>query len=109
MIKNRGRGAESDSSDRLSSEHSLGKQKKTKALPDTRPQSTFKIDETSKKSRIDSINRISKEFRPLGKVIAIVSSPNTLKDQIVTIRIIDKDLFNYKMLVKMNKKIQQNN
>jgi hypothetical protein len=39
----------------------------------------YKIDETNRDKRIDSINRIAKEFRPLGKVVHVVNSPNMQK------------------------------
>jgi len=41
---------------------------------------SLKIDESSYEARIASINKISKEFRPLGKVVAITHSPNILKE-----------------------------
>ena len=49
----------------------------------------FKIDETSLETRIASINCISRELRPLGKVVTILHSPNREKEQLVTLKTID--------------------
>ena len=40
----------------------------------------FTIDESSLEARIASINSISRELRPLGKVVAILNSPNREKE-----------------------------
>ena len=42
--------------------------------------SKFKINESSLETRIASINEISRELRPLGKVVTIFNSPNREKE-----------------------------
>ena len=67
----------------------------------------FKIDESSLESRIASINRISRELRPLGKVVTILNSPNQEKEQLVTLKTIDQQMLNYKDLAKLQKKLKK--
>jgi hypothetical protein len=57
-----------------------------------------KINETSKDTRIDSINKLAKEYRPLGKVITVLNSPAMQKELIATLVPIDKAVLTYKGL-----------
>lgn len=51
-----------------------------------------KINETNRDTRIISINKLAKEFRPLGKVVAIINSPNSQKELLATLQPAQKSL-----------------
>jgi hypothetical protein len=55
----------------------------------------YKIDDTNRDKRVDSINRIAKEFRPLGRVVHVVSSPNMQKELLATLISINKGKLDY--------------
>jgi hypothetical protein len=68
--------------------------------------SSLKFDESSKEARINSIVRIAKDFRPIGKVVAILESPIRQAKLIVTLKLIDDELANPNQLTKLNKRQQ---
>jgi len=70
----------------------------------------YKIDDTNRDKRIDSINRIAKELRPLGKVVHVVSSPNMQKDLLATLISINKEKCDYDELkaVQVDQKLGKN-
>lgn len=55
----------------------------------------YKIDDTNRDKRIDSINRIAKELRPLGKVVHVISSPNMQKELLATLISVNKEKLSY--------------
>jgi hypothetical protein len=59
-----------------------------------------KINETNRDTRIDSINKLAKEYRPLGKVVTVLNSPAMQKELIATLVPVDKTVLNYKGLQK---------
>lgn len=81
---------------------STGKQKF--ASQDELAGKTLKIDETSKETRINSIARLAKDLRPIGKVVAILESPVRDAKLIVTLNLIDEELLNPNMIQKLNKR-----
>lgn len=64
----------------------------------------LKLDDSSKEARINSIIRIAKDLRPVGKVVAIIESPIRHAKLIVTLKLIDEELVNPNQLAKLNKR-----
>jgi acetolactate synthase small subunit len=64
----------------------------------------LKLDDSSKEARINSIIRIAKDLRPIGKVVAIIESPIRHAKLIVTLKLIDEELVNPNQLAKLNKR-----
>jgi len=55
-----------------------------------------KIEGQSKAERIAEINKIAKDLRPMGKVKAIIKSPNMDKEHLVTLMPVDKGIIDDK-------------
>jgi hypothetical protein len=70
------------------------------------PRTTLRIDETSKETRISSIIRLSKDLRPLGKVVAVLDSPVRESKLNITLKLIDDELKTPTLLQKLNKRLQ---
>ena len=84
----------------------VNKQRKFSAQEEGLKNSSFKIDETSKETKINSIIRLAKDLRPTGRVVAIVESPAREAKHVVTIKVIDEELLNPNLLHKLNKRQQ---
>jgi len=70
--------------------HQQGKVKEAKPLVQVKKiKKLVKFEGKTRTERLEEINRIAKDLRPMGKVKAIVKSPNLEKEHLVTLTAVD--------------------
>lgn len=55
----------------------------------------------TRKDILNEINLLAKELRPIGRVKAIMKSPNREKDHMITLTILDKERLDDETFLKM--------